>query len=76
MEVVAQLSLYFPGGKCYLEKHKKTLNISDTIQPISSSFHQNYRTVAGHVILVTDDLQNVGQGNNLQKFSFLKHEYF
>ena len=38
-EVAAQLSLYFPGGKCHLEKlKKKTFSISDTNQPIFIKF--------------------------------------
>ena len=53
---------------CHLEKlRKKTLNIYDTIQRFSLSFHQNDRNVSGHLILATDDLENVGQGKNLQK---------
>ena len=42
----------------------------------SSSFHQNDRTVSGHLILATDDLEKVGQGQHLQKCSFLTSEYF
>ena len=56
---------------CHLEKPKKALNIFDTIQPIFIKFYQNDRTVSGHLMLATDDLENVGQGQNLQKCSFL-----
>ena len=41
----------------------------------SLSFHQNDRTVSGHLILVTDDLENVGQGQNLQNDHFFTLEY-
>ena len=43
------------------EKTGKTLNISDNIQQISI-IHQNDCTVSGHLILVTNDLENVDQG--------------
>ena len=36
----------------------------------SSSFHENDRNVYGHLILVTDDLENVGHGQNLQNAHF------
>ena len=77
MEVAVQLSLHFPCGKWVTWKTKtKTLNISNNIQSISSSFHQNDHTVAGQLILVPGDFENVGQGQSWQKFSFLKCEYF
>ena len=34
----------------------------------ASGFHQNDHTVSVHLVLVTDDLENVGQAQNLQKF--------
>ena len=42
----------------------------------SSSFHQNHHIVSGHLNLVTDDLEKVCQGQNLQKFKFFTREYF
>ena len=67
----ATSSPLFRWKMCHLEKHKKTLNIFDTIQPIFIKFSSNDHTVltvAGHLILVTDYLGNVGQDQNLQKF--------
>ena len=58
-----------------LEKTEETLNIYNTSR-FSSSFPQNDCNVCGHLILVTDDLENVGQDQNLQNFSFLTCEYF
>ena len=54
----------------HLEKQKKELNINR----FSSRFQQNHRNISGH--LITDDLENVGQGKNLQKCTFLNREYF
>ena len=59
-----------------LPGQKITLNISDTNQPIFIKFHQNDRTMAGLLIFVSANLENVDQGQTLQKFSFLKIEYF
>ena len=65
----SQINLHFqvinvsPG-----RNRKKTSNISDTINQFSSVFHQNDRTVSGHLILVTVDPENVGKCQNLQKF--------
>ena len=39
------------------------MNISDTNQ-FSQNFHQNDRTVSGYLTLVTDDLENPGQGQH------------
>ena len=41
----------------------------------TSSFHQNDHTVSIHFILVTDDLEIAGQGQNLQNGHLLR-EYF
>ena len=49
----------------HLKKTEQTLN------QFSSSFHLNDRNVSGHLILVTSDLENVGQCKNLSKFSSL-----
>ena len=43
------------------------MNIFDIIQLIFIKFHKNDRTKAIYVILVTDDLKNVGKSKNLQK---------
>ena len=48
-------------------KLEKKWKISDTIQSIFVTFSTKYRTVSGHLILVTDDLGNVGQGQKLEK---------
>ena len=56
-----------------LEKQKKERRISPTS---FNHFHQNDRIVSGHQFIVTDDLENVGQGQNLQERSILAREYF
>ena len=43
---------------------------------ISQSFHQNDRNVSDHLILVTDDIEIVGQDKNLQKYLFMPREDF
>ena len=50
----------------------KTLNIFEASNRFSLRFHQYDRKVSGHLIPVTDDLENVGQGQNL----FLKNTHF
>ena len=67
MEVEAQL---FQVENVSPGKTAKTLNISDTIQLIFIKFYQNDHTVSGHLILLTDDLGNVGQCQNLQKCGY------
>ena len=74
-EVTAQLSLHFPGGKCNLKKRKKRCISPTRCHWFSSSLHQNHRTMAGHLILVTGNLENVGHDQKLQEFSFLKCEF-
>ena len=74
MEDTAQLSLYFHVENVSSKKQKKLI-IYDTIQPILSGFHQNDSHVSGHIILITDELENVDQGQNSQKCSFLTREY-
>ena len=71
MAVVAQVSLTFQVENVSTGK----LNISDTIQQICIKFHQNDSTANDHLILVTDDLEIVGQYQYLRTFSFLKREY-
>ena len=57
----------------YLE-NRKPLNIYDTIQRIFIKFLPNYdRNVADHLILVTSDLENVGQSQNLQTKAVFWH---
>ena len=51
------------------------LNISDTIELTFIKFSPNGRTVAGHLILVTDYFENVCQGRNFQKCVILKDEF-
>ena len=68
MEMTTQLSRHFPCGKCVTWKTEKK-NIYDIIQPIFITFYQNNSNVSGHQILITDDLENVGQCKNLQKCS-------
>ena len=41
-----------------------------TLNRFSLSFHQNYRNVCGHLILVTDDIEKLDQGQNLQNAHF------
>ena len=55
---------------CHQEKQRNPW-LSPLTQ-FSSSFQQNDHTVT--LILVTDNIENVGQ--DLQNFSFLKQEYF
>ena len=52
-------------------KKRKRLISPTPFNQFSSSFHQNYRTVSSHIILVTSDLENVGQYHNLQICSSL-----
>ena len=62
MAVVTQLSIHFPGGKtCHLEKERKRLISPTSFIRFSSRFQENDNIVSGHVILVTDDIENVGQ---------------
>ena len=42
----------------------------------SSSFHQNDRNAGGCIILVTEDRENVGQGQNLKKILFFEAQIF
>ena len=72
MEIAAQFSLHFQMENVSPGKTKKMLNITNQF---SSSFHQNDHTVSGHLMFVTNDLENVGQGQNLQKCYFFKLEY-
>ena len=53
---------------CHVGKRKKTLDISDTIQPTFIKFHQDDRIVSGHLTLVTDDLENLDQGIQMDNF--------
>ena len=86
MEIAAQYSINFPDEKCVAwKKKKKTLIIYDTIQLIyiklpfnqfTLSFHQNNYSVSGHLILITDDLVNVSQGQNLKKNLVFDMEIF
>ena len=60
-----QLGLHFFRWKMgHLEKQKKS-RISPSPFNGFSSFHQNYRTVTDHLILVTD--YHLGQGQNITK---------
>ena len=61
------LSIHFPGGKCinwnFFLKHSISLTL---FNQFLSSFYQNYCTVPGHLMHVTDDLKNVGQRQHIQ----------
>ena len=46
------------------------MNISGSSQPILIKFSPKCSHCAGHLILVTDDVENVGQGQNLQNAHF------
>ena len=48
----------------------KTFDISEALEPISLGFYQNDCTVLGHIILDTDDHENIGKCQNLHKHSF------
>ena len=63
----AQFNLHFQGGKCVPWINRRWMSPT-TFNRFSSSFHQNDRTLSGHLILVTDDLENVRQCKNLQTF--------
>ena len=57
MEVAVQIVSNFQVENVSPGKTDKRLNIFD-INQFSSGFHQNDRTVPGHLMLVTDDLEN------------------
>ena len=56
-------SLHFPNGKCVTWKKQKK-NV-EYLRHHSTHFHQIDRTMAGLPILVTDNLENLGQGKIL-----------
>ena len=67
MEVAAELSLHFVTWKIVSPRTtQKTLNISNTIQSIFIKFSPKSCTAGGRLIVVIDDHENVGQGQNLQ----------
>ena len=77
MEVVAQLSLHFSvENMCRLKRRKKRWPSPTPFNRFSSDFNQNYHTLFGHLTLLTDNIENLGQGQNLQKGTFLKRKYF
>ena len=58
----------------HLEKQNKTLKTIKSPTPIngfSSNFHQNHRTLPGHLTLDTNYLDNLGQGQHLHKKTHL-----
>ena len=55
----------FRWKMCHMKK-RKIKNI-EYLRHHSIDFHQNDRTVSGHITLVTDDIENLGQGQNLRK---------
>ena len=61
---------------CHPEKEQNHLISLTPFNRFSSNFHQNDRTVLVHLILVRDDIENVGQSQHLQKCLFLKRKYF
>ena len=65
MEDAPQVSIHFPGGNTSSGKTEKTSNIFGTIKQILLRFHQNDRTLSGHLTLVTDDVEHVAQCQNL-----------
>ena len=70
---ILQVENVLPG------KRKKNV---EYLRHRSRDFHHIFtemianRTVAGHLILVTDDLENVGQRGNLEKLLFMMRKYF
>ena len=70
MDVAGQLSLHFQVENVSPGKTEIMLNISVTIELTFIKFLPNDRTLAGHLVLATDDFENVGQGRNFQKLSF------
>ena len=77
MEEVPQLRLNFAGRKCVTWKTRKNIEyLEHHLTEFHKIFHQNDCTVSGHIILVTDELENVCQEFFLQKYSFLKRKYF
>ena len=68
MEVATQFSLHFPGEKCVTWKTEKRLLETIPLNSFSANLYQNDRNVSDHLILITNDLENVGQGKNLQKY--------
>ena len=73
MEVAAQLSVHFPGGRCINWKNRKKC---EYLRRHSTDFHQVFTNVSDVLIHVIDDIENVGQGQQLRKCSFLTREYF
>ena len=57
----------------HLENRKTTFNISVIIQPNFIRFSQNDHNMSGHIILVTDDLNALSQGQNLEKIAHFLH---
>ena len=70
MEVVMQLSLHFTGENCFIWKNRNNVEYLRNHSTDFHNFRQNDRIVADHLILVTDDLEHVGQGQNWQKCPF------
>ena len=68
MEVAAQFSLRFADKNVSPEKTEQ--NVDFLRHRFSRGFHQNDRTVFCHLILVNDDLENVGQGLTFKRCSF------
>ena len=66
MKVAGQLGYHFPVRKCDTWKNRKLLICPLQFNRFSLSIHQNDCTVSGNLILLTDDLGNVGQLKNLQ----------
>ena len=64
MEVAAQIGLHLQVEMYHLENKKKRWISPTPFNRFSSSFHQIDRTVAGRLILVTDELESVGQCQN------------
>ena len=75
MNVAGQLIRHFQVENVSPGKTEIMLNISDTIELTFIKFSPNDRTVAGHLILVTDYFENVGQCRNFQKCVILKNEF-
>ena len=55
---------------CHQEKQIKYWISPTPINRFSTNFHQNDRTASDNLIILTVDLENVGQGQNLQKKSY------
>ena len=57
-------------------KTTKPWNIAETIQPMFKFSPKKDRPESGHLTPVTDDLENIGEGQHFQKANFRKRDYY